>query len=1703
MARILRSVFRYPTIVNPPIQKIPTGESQPVTFKSFSCDFNLVYDPNIGVIRPPLSLNEQTTLGIRTTTSYSTTNYFAGLSVNDIIVHDGIFKILDGVDVKFVNNGKSGIALIDIRKIDFGILDDIKIIAMKSDTYNPWLYYGTIPERAKLVYSDNRQIASSGAIYPIQDNDLIQAVGFRYFIDVSLESLYAPFILPFISAFFTPIYSMSGGVGTAFFVADAISGDGSIGYRTATNFKVISQGLGGQTFDIEAQLLNTIRTDNFRTVNYKQLEYSKNTYKINKIISEKDYYIIASQNKEVVDYINLVGNSFDIISNFINYDKTRMSFNSGDITKDQLILKTELIDFSINQNESISGNITIAEQVIKNNIVNNKTDNSIVALVISDLIPEINDASGTYISQLKLAVSQFTSQLSDVSLKLQLLITDTSKSAQTIALANEVFGSNNVIQIKDINLGWLNFLSVLAKSASITFDEDSLVIKQASVDVNSLRSGLSLGTSSTGISGKDYDRDGVISIIDSRLYEIITKYNPTQNFSTINSFLSDAGSEIRFWRKIIPMGNIYNFTGKIVNSSIIVGGNLLLDVDITWPTIEDPNNLGTQIPDPNKPTANIIKVLVERGASTNLEAIDATQDVIFQGRLFHPSYLIKTSINNVIKFSSTSDLNEISSWFRVFLTTARYILEFGNDPANGNEPLMIIRSNLAATDSSTANTSSISLSAIFGSNGGSIAGPESQYRIIEGAEEVGDYLNLAIDPRELTTEKTLNFNEKITIFNSKDDVILNNIEFDILIPKDSKPPSTSNTGTDGLIANFEYEILYQPTGFSTDDSTLTKFFSVIAFNGETKNDKIVFTIKYNPQNNQKFICQPTLQDSNLPATVQGTDNQAIPNPDKNKEFEITYPYGKKNDGSNFVWTWNVLEWQFNIKKNDTILQDSDYEISPDFTSGKFKLKTAINPQEDILVAEFINISGNQQKLKKGSKVSLRLKSGPQNVDKPTFSNSKINFETFNKAERVEAHYSSTAQGDSYYLIAPAFGFSSLSGAGWVFNQEAGTDLSGGSFSTRVIGNINGPILFVDAFAKNTKDKVISKVGGIEYSFPYIDIVHSNLVNTFGRPFMETLSILFDAPPPPNVERITSVRSPVSERLSVFYNSNNLLKQKYSFSNFNDRNTNYGWEDFVEESLRKNIPIYSDFVSIVDKTFDVVDDSIVFDVSNTNSTGVEAGDKILVAIGLESSVPDVDILPISTVKVYELAASIDGVNFGDFGYSDVSGHQTPLRLIYDKEILKQLPDTTGLKKIKIKPANIGDKVDIKSPIKAHYVSSLSAGRSPTIYETSYGEYILFFVQPVVNSPLQQIRALFSNHDAQEWIRPAVPTNIETTTIDKSGTSSTVLQRNQALENSVLLLSGYNNPMVIKSNISDTFYLFLYNARSAVGKIEMVEMQRALFLKLEQDNNSTATDVNAQTPDESQTSLTLTPEVKSYNRVFKQTDKGFNHVKAVLPNATQNFSVVLTKSGDLYLGVITADGQFRIKYNRASGSSDINTSFNWEDLGIDLFDTTTSNEDGTKGSFLSKVVTPSNISAITLSFSEIEDSLSIFIATSDNKLIFINIPESIIKPYNLKTQPNDSAKHTFLGEEKTDSEIDQYFQVSFNLIKPDIIYGKKEGLNPSFIETINATKDDFPPQIVSVEWLENGNGHFYFVDTNGRINGRITKTSGLFWENLLSI
>lgn len=1674
MSTVRRLTFKFPTVevntAEPPDGIGPPAPIDP-NLRRFETDFPFIFDTFVAVVRPPESLEELSIAESegrrRSDGRYSDQSYFIGMDINGIVVDDGVppdTGVEEGINAFFA--GTKGIVEIDTTLFPIGVADTIKIVVTKATTFSPWLYYGLIPERAKLASDIGRDTKGLGAIFPLADNELIEAVGMSYFVDANISNIRGGGAFFFGAAsLFVPFASGSAGASAdAFFTADVIDGDGGLAYRSSTSFKIVSQTLTGGVSVIDTVAIGTAtRGDSFRSINSKPLEYNSNTYKFNQPIKNVNYFISLGDTEDLQTLYQGIAGGFDLVGKFINLDAddtegtVKFSFSAKDFLRTSDEIKESFNNptsaFS-NIVEEILGSISLIQ-------VTQFTESDKIPASIVFVDTQIFDLGEEGLQQIADAVQTFLVETEGALIKMALLITGFVNQETLngyIAQGEAIFGDGNVIVIKQSDLqslGGLGAVRIFLEAIEKTADENDLVEEQIGVDANSIKENNLLVTGEASTSGTDYDRDGIISIIDNRLYEMTTRYRPTSTASP-TTFLSTVGEEMRFWRKIVSIGQLYSFSGTVLEKINQSGGNFLLKVQVVWPDPEDENQ-----PDPE---TNIINVYVEHGATSNLSNAELGDDLglEFQGRMFFPSYMIKTSINDQIDFGrSANAASEIAAWFRVFTTTARDMIDFGI--SNPEEPLLVIRSNYVPADSSTADTDRIEIPPIFEPAPGESQGPESYYSVAQKYENVNDHINLSPegDDRILITDPIeIPLGTTVDIFDAGDiDITFGDVEFDIILPDDAVLPSDG-----GQHGNFYYVVSYTPKDSPDPDRSfvLDQLYSVTGFTSSR--------FKFNPTQTKSFICNPVNETINEDGSISLSDSET--------EYQVPFPYIRDNNNQLYRWTWTEDEWEVVIKKNNIRLNEGAYSnLNP--ATATFTLNEPVNPNEDVIVADFINISGGQRLIKTGSKISITLINGPANVSLPKIGNVQINFPEPESVEGVDAHFSSTLFGDSFYLTSPAQGMVSLSGYGWLLRLEDSGSTAGGAFGARVQGDLLGPILFFDAFAANSdlENKIIKKRG--DTGFPAIDVVSANIVNTFGTPFMEVFALLFEVPPPPVVDKVASFRSRVTERLTLVNTKGNTLEQRFSFTDFLDIDTDNSW-DYIRKNLRRNVPIYSQKVRFFDREFtEESDGSVVFNIfdpvpsttleDGTEQEEIDVTDKVLVELALEYENDTEEI------NTFQLSASSDGETFDVFGYKTTTDVVTTQLVAAGKRALVQLPDTDGLNQIKLTPSSPDQPAKI-SAIKGGYINSVTNGLSPSIMETAVGEYILFFSLDPANQEfiLPRIFALISNHDCRRWHRPgSVP-------------------EDDNYEVPIVVLNGFTSPFILKSILRDVFHIFIFNQNSR--SIELINLQRALFNKINEDKDPEASDADVETTDEQQSTLVLTEEVKSYERVFKDE----NHIKRVWPRqgfadpeATELFSAMITKNATLFLAVIDSTGRFHIVLNRNFTGTDLQKSSTWVDIKIDLLD---------ENSQLAKVISaPTEIQAITLGYDEIARNLKVFISTSD-KLFHMNLPESILTPRVNQAQFGTAF---FLGEQRTALEIDQYLQDRYNEIAPSLVVGTKEGFTDEIIELINAnensTPDDFVPQIISNQWLNTGEGQIYYLGEDGDLKSRRSKRSGRDWKN----
>lgn len=1603
------------------------------TLKIYQTNFPFMFDDEIFLPRPIRQEDFDSDNTIITSAnpknrgngSYSSQSWTIGLSINGVIVYDGIFFNPPGVSGSFQNAGQLGTITVDTtvqNGLQIGELDTVEIMVRDAgDPYTPWVYYGSIPERAVLAFNQDRYIASMGAINQIvaDDNLQLQAVGTRMFVDNFSNAMTQQLTIPFPSAFFLPQFGGGSGVVDAFAMMDFLDGDATIKARSATSFKVI---FIEQTFSIggsEVAPISITRSDANRSINYRQMTYQENTNKIKKLIDNTDFYVFMDSRSWLINFQKDIGDLFlSIFPNFIDLETCKFSFyNFNNLLS--LVNENSIpseISSGIKLIESLDINVNI-ENVLLNMrpIFLNKIryyesqniDRNISVIFLSDLLNTTDDE----VSRAKVLLSQYNDDenLSKIKFDFGFIqtpnLTDANVERST-SIITDVFNtvSEKFIYSDGARQNVFQFVSLLSTASGTSFIENNVIIKEDGINANTIRENLAMMTSDdfVGIASTDYDGDNKITLID-RIYEVLNNFD-ARTLSSINPNYSYVGntplSEVQLWRKICSIGQLFKFRGTVSQAPTPLGnGNYKFQIDLQWP--EDSEQ---EAPENNK-----IWVYVEYGATSNLSGwpTDSDEPIEIKGRLFFPGYFIGTKMNNVMKFN---DRNEIPSWYRIYYNTADDLIFFGINNETKNEPIIVVRSNMTPSSQEEADTNNTSIPAIFDGVQPGNQGPIQYFKISQITEEIGDYINNPSSPEIEEDPFSLQVNgPPRTIFTGPNNrnISIYNIEFDVAI----------ESIEDERFGDFEFEVTYKPENFE-NFVQIGKFWSAISRESTSGIKKY----RLKPHQKQRFLCKQP------------------PNIADHKTFDICFPYKEKSDGSNYVFTWNSSDWQYKIIKNNSVI--SSFESPPNSETGRFVLLSEINENTDVIYAEFNNIGGNQKSLKIGNQINLKCFSGPSDVSPPVISNIRINFSEETSIERVEGSYSATQSqgGPNYHQIAPSYAFLSHSGNEWSFTPfEYLSSSSGSTNNFRILGNLESPILYFDAFTNDTSYKTVKKIGN--NGFPTIDIVYSNLTNSSGLPFVEVFGIEYIAPPPGIIPQITSIRNSINNKLVVIYNKEYNLYNKMSNTDFREFYSTDKLSSYTGETERYYYPIYTMVTSEVPLQFES-NSSGEYVIKNVSQTGKE----FIGATFYFNRERNANTVPA------KFSAKFGSSSVSSFGYENSEGQKFSQICPTNNVSTINFPPSIGLSEITISPVTVdsngdgvGDKtVSLGSLISVigRYADRYISGSSPTLSQSKNGEFILFYSNKVSN--LNQIFAIMSKNEGTSWMRPSGKYKINDPLIGSP----------------IAILSGFSNPIILRNrNLEDVFYLFAYD--STDQSIMMVIFNRNLILGLREgqgeetdlenlENNSDDRGIDKKTYDRS---------VKSWTRVLNSG----NVRNKVFSDSTGNFAADLDQYGNLYLGSISIDGEMRIKFSKKLNLNEIGQGIVWEDFGINLFD---------ENSKLFQSLRNINVKAIKFMYDDLKEILNIFFADIDN-LILLQLPITYI--------------------------YDPNFQDDFNEILPTLIIGQSDNFDSNTIITSTASNESFPPQIIATEMNKQGVYFIYYINKNGLVQSKLSIDNGTNWLN----
>jgi len=1636
---------------------------------------------------------------------YTEQNWFIGLSVNGIVIYDGLFKKPEGIEAYIVNlgDGPEGTAVIDLEEFgqEFGILDNLEIVIISAQTWTPWLYYGYLGQ-ARAFLSKNidngswRKPTNMGGI----PTSLVpaQAIQMRHFVNVNLSEIFVPVIVPFISAFFIGTTGSASSSNNVFNTTDVIDGNGQLKVRSSVKFNISSQSLTQTVAGFSAAIRTVIRADAYRTINSRKLEYIDTTYIEKKLIKNTVNYVAFEKNLKYKEIYKSIANSLSlIVKNFVDIseeDYSSFIFLAYDNeTVDTLSFETSNLEeaagtllqyfnndsfYTITPSEeeeleegdrgwnNVNMKIVLGSIRVRANIGNsNKSTQSIIFSgmnLSTDSLEETIEAknelsfvTGTFGVFLQHSSSQLTSDI----FKERKSVGESIFGSSYLGIQEGAFPGFQLVNIFYKALGGsLTSETSLYEESKFEFnipndnpDEDPETVILSGVDTDILRFQCQNTVKEIyDASLVDYDGDGTISIID-RIYSLYNSFD--RNNQLINDkffgFFGDFGAEMRYWRKVCPHGQNYKITGRIQNSTSDIAGNYFLDVIPVW--------FDDETGERYEPSTTPLKVYVENSVRSNVSYSDP-QDVVyeFQGRLFYPSYITKLKISPVI---SLSNADELTAWYRFSRSTSSRIIEEAND-AWSEEPVLFCRSNLGEVDPSIETVGLITVPPLFSGVQNQFAsqyGP-SYFKISQLVEYVGDHVyNLEFEETDEVTVET-GTDEKIffqttgqppgTVGGTSTETVpitFHEIEFDVEVQNNSDD-----------YYKYELEVLYKSTG---EESFIQfyKFFSAVCFDVTQEEPPYTGKIRFSASDPIRLYCRPAPEEY---LDDEGTLEGFL--------FNIDQAY-REVDNFRYAFTFDPGVWEPQLFLNERrvstlVVEDvsSFGEFGTEFSqinpfTGQVLFKEKVDTTKSSVSITFNHIN----EIKTGSQLAVRVVSGPS-IGGVTIKNPSVNYYSSPSIERTEGEYSSTLYGDNYHLICPTQGFVSLSGNSWFFQDSAETD-DASNFdpgSLRVVGSLTSPFLYFDAFAEPTDivNKTI-KMGNNPQDFPIVDIPHTTIaVNTAGAPFTEIRTIGYTAPDAEAQTKVDSSYDKGMKKFSIIYNINNILNMKYSFTKFidvdSDGDINF---NFMNKRLRISIPIYTGPLYLEEK-----------DISSDDTFSIEESEKTAVGLRVDTFGRSYQELEDET-GIFILQSS-GGSGYRSFGYLDGEGVNHALFVpVYNEAPGKgatgyiQLPYTQGITNLKLTPKGGTSTGDIQK-VFVQYVDddSLINGVSGDIELFKTGDYAIFYYStPDSNVGLNQIVAVLSSKDGQYWKRPGV--------LDLESADS---------YKPIPILSNYSSPLVLGNDPNDMLYLFVFG--NLDNSINIVHVARSIFMKLAKGSDADyeakeREDGEPINPKNSRTNIATRgkdDEEPSWAEYFGGTG---NHILPIVFNSTNIFSAAVSERGTIYFVSKSLDNEIRIKINFSEGGTEYSTG-GWFDIGVDLFD---------PEGYLAKTLENETLYAIVLSYDSSMEGLHLFLSTLD-KLFVYRISGALLR------EKNNS-------EQKLDVIVNEFLQDLANEIKPVLVIGNT--LNLSEDNTILsgvALEEGFIPQQVSVNWTEDGQCWVFFLGDNGTLRCVKSTSDGATWK-----
>ena len=1290
---------------------------------------------------------------------FSSRGWIITITVNDVTLNFLNIKYSNSVSESYFdydNNGNQVCVLkLDTSQNGFGSISvDAKVeisIIYVGDSYTPWIYYGNT--RPELATRFNREPTVMGGLYPSLSP--IEAISIKHFLDGNVMPLIGtiPLIIPLFSGFLigTPFGSSTSTFKDVYMMFEFLDGRKNsdntekIMVRSAFNFKAIQISLTGDLFGASFATASTdVYGANYINMHSKRLPYINKSYKEDDgLVENASYFIVYEKKNKLYNfYLTLFKFYHNFTKNFISDEVTfdYYSFdNNTDLKETDGFFFLESNDYNYTPSlENIFSAISdvIDEKVIEkiqNDIDNDRDPNSrkYFLNIISDFNFQIEEQDDIVITDTidssRVSKSEFQMRrnvvVNDVSYDFTVNISGGMAVPKDMysARVDNPFEDNDTIYLRDLNYqnaqsifgqnlvqkmfsieGFgcfvFSYLSLLLKNygKSISSINDVLVSDKMENEDGTIEEFFNVNTigrqcEQSLINFEFQDNDNFETLIDRIQY----LYKNRENIVNNGIVFTDLNTEMRYWRKTVPIGQLYDVKGEPFNIvNIADNGDTVLNLKVDF---KENNNL---------------KIYIENGANSNLYN-KKSKSIRVRGRLFYPKYFVGLKLDDFMDFTTAEG---IASWYRVGLKTAKYLME------NKDEIILVVRTNIYMTPTFEGD---ISLPFLLKDNSQSY-----NYKSQMVLDKIEDFAIEYEDKEE----------QKIELLPDEEELILDLGDTDIPLQKLSFSINKKEDSSEEInYGKYLYEIYYSNSD-NNNKRLIEKFYAQKAFIEE--NNIVTFDLS----SIKKISC---VEVKDIEEDKKGKVFQMVYSyhtQDENYYFQ---------DFDSDIW--KIIDIKVGQESQTFFLineaENVDiYDCVYNNETGEIIFNETINTDLYGVSVELANISNldntenfdinNYNTLKKGNKIFLRRVDSIDNSVENTLDISDISIGLGSKdsVERVDCVY---GDNNVKHTICPTMGFVYLSTDSWSFTSDESAKYAGGAGSTRLIGDVISPFFYFDYFSDDDNYKIAKTT---DTDLITIDRIYSN-ISSNAQPFV-SVSVIGYEPPPEEVKKVYKLDTEYSEimtKMSIIHSDGLNLNQKFSYIDFKSVNddafTNENSETYLRRHIRHSLPIFTGITTYTEKP-------LASDGEAELSFNLDQVSGYLTNLYVETSGGRFQDNFSEPIEIYDGSVPfgyIDGNNEISVPHHlQVSPSETEINNI----AYSRVPSTRNIDSLTLKVPEGSNAGDIKN-IYGEYIDSYLNAHTPQIFENLSGEYVLTFL----NEDNTKIQLLISENDGHDWRRPS--------------------------------------------------------------------------------------------------------------------------------------------------------------------------------------------------------------------------------------------------------------------------------------------------------------------------------------------------------------